>query len=84
MLILTRGVGEELVIGEAIRVEVLGIKQGQVRLGIKAPRQCKVLRAELIDQPGQSAGRSAPDNDPSVVDTEAEPEQADQPTLGTS
>ena len=49
MLILSRKIGEEIVIGEAIRVEVLGVKQGQVRLGIKAPKQCRVLRAELLE-----------------------------------
>lgn len=82
MLILTRQAGEELVIGEAIRVEVLGIKHGQVRLGIKAPRQCKVLRAELIDSP-RNAPDSAPDTDPSADDTEAALEPSDPPTPDT-
>jgi carbon storage regulator len=57
MLILTRQVGEDIVIGEAVTVSVLGIKQGQVRLGIQAPKQIKVLRGELLTD----AERSAPD-----------------------
>lgn len=56
MLILTRQVGEDIVIGEAVTVSVLGVKQGQVRLGIQAPKQIKVLRGELLD-----ADRSVPD-----------------------
>lgn len=86
MLILTRQIGEEIVIGEAIRVEVLGIKQGQVRLGIKAPRQCKVLRAELIDHPrsGQNGSRSPAGTDRSAGDTPAAPEPADPPTPDTA
>lgn len=67
MLILTRQVGEDIVIGEAVTVSVLGIKQGQVRLGIQAPKQIKVLRGELLDrQPDQSSDR---DNGASAPDT---------------
>lgn len=54
MLILTRQVGEDIVIGEAVTVQVLGIKQGQVRLGIQAPKQIKVLRGELLDDAARS------------------------------
>lgn len=70
MLILTRQVGEEIVIGEAIRVEILGVKQGQVRLGIKAPKQCRVLRAELLDKP-KSGSDSDRDTFQSAADTPA-------------
>lgn len=55
MLILTRQVGEDIVIGEAVTVSVLGIKQGQVRLGIQAPKQIKVLRGELLNDADRSA-----------------------------
>lgn len=47
MLILTRRIGEEIVIGEAVRVEILGMGQGKVRVGVTAPKHCKILRAEL-------------------------------------
>lgn len=50
MLVLTRNQGESIVIGEVIEVTVLGIKGGQVQLGITAPKQIKVLRKELLDQ----------------------------------
>ena len=50
MLILTRNQGESLNIGEAVTVTVLGTKGGQVRLGITAPKQIKVLRSELLDR----------------------------------
>lgn len=50
MLILTRNQGESLNIGEAVTVTVLGTKGGQVRLGIQAPKQIKVLRMELLDR----------------------------------
>lgn len=50
MLILTRNQGESINIGEAVTVTVLGTKGGQVRLGIQAPKQIKVLRSELLDR----------------------------------
>lgn len=66
MLILTRNQGESINIGEAVTVTVLGTKGGQVRLGIDAPRQIKVLRSELLDQAPDSKPRNdqpEPDSD---------------------
>jgi len=51
MLILTRKVGETLVIGEDVAVTVLGIKGGQVRIGIAAPADVRVVREELLGTP---------------------------------
>ena len=51
MLILTRRVGETLKIGEDIEVTVLGLRGGQVRLGINAPRDVAVHREEILDRP---------------------------------
>ena len=48
MLILTRRVGEAVVIGNNITVRVLGIKGGQVRIGFDVPKEVEVLRTELI------------------------------------
>ena len=62
MLILTRNQGESLHIGEAVVVTVLGVKGGQVRLGVTAPKAVKVLRSELLDRDDDSdrgSGRSA-------------------------
>ncbi|PTU32435.1 carbon storage regulator CsrA [Stenotrophobium rhamnosiphilum] len=50
MLILTRRVGETLVIAENIEITVLGVKGGQVRIGVKAPRDVSVHREEIIER----------------------------------
>ncbi|HED51983.1 MAG TPA: carbon storage regulator [Gammaproteobacteria bacterium] len=48
MLILTRRVGETLLIGDDIEVTVLGVKGNQVRVGIEAPKTIPVIREELL------------------------------------
>lgn len=50
MLILTRRVGETLMIGENVSVTVLGIKGGQIRIGINAPSGIAVHRQEIFDR----------------------------------
>lgn len=50
MLILTRRVGETVVIGEDISVTVLGVKGNQIRLGINAPKDVAVHRQEIFDR----------------------------------
>lgn len=47
MLILTRRVGETLMIGDDITVAVLGVKGNQVRIGIEAPNDVEVHRSEI-------------------------------------
>jgi carbon storage regulator len=47
MLVLTRKRGEGVAIGPDIRIVVLGIKNGQVRLGVEAPRTVEVHRDEI-------------------------------------
>ena len=47
MLILTRRVGETLVIGDSVTVTVLGVKGNQVRVGITAPKDVSVHREEI-------------------------------------
>lgn len=47
MLILTRRVGETLVIGDNVTVTVLGVKGNQVRIGVDAPRDVSVHREEI-------------------------------------
>ena len=50
MLILTRRVGEKLVIGENVTVAVLGVKGNQIRIGIDAPRDVAVNREEIYQR----------------------------------
>ncbi len=50
MLILTRRVGETLMIGEDISVTVLGVKGNQVRIGINAPQDVAVHREEIFER----------------------------------
>ena len=47
MLIIRRRVGESILLGEEVEVEVLECGQGQVKLGIRAPREIVVLRKEI-------------------------------------
>ncbi len=47
MLILTRRVGETLMVGDDVTVTVLGVKGNQVRIGINAPRDVAVHREEI-------------------------------------
>ena len=50
MLILTRKIGESLVIGDDVEVTVLGTKGNQVRIGIDAPKDVSVHRKEIYDK----------------------------------
>jgi carbon storage regulator len=62
MLILSRKVDEQIVIGEAVTIRVLGMKGGEVRLGIEAPDSVKILRGELVDRSARDSDRSERDN----------------------
>ena len=50
MLILTRRVGETVMIGDEVTVTVLGVKGNQVRVGVNAPKSVAVHREEIYDR----------------------------------
>jgi carbon storage regulator len=56
MLVLSRKVGEKIVIGDGITLTITRCQNGQVRLGIEAPPNVPILRAELADIPPPPPG----------------------------
>ncbi len=75
MLILTRRPTESFMIGEHIRIEVLGVQGNQVRLGIRAPREVAVHREEVFRRieaakAQDGSGGSSPQLPPAGADGE--------------
>ena len=62
MLVLTRKVGDKVLLGDEIEIVVVDIQGNQVKLGISAPRALSVLRAELRDREAEatSGDRAGP------------------------
>jgi carbon storage regulator len=61
MLILTRRVGETLMIGENVAVTVLRVKGNQVRLGVNAPKDVSVHREEIFQRLRKEDDSAAPE-----------------------
>ncbi len=80
MLILTRRVGETIVIGDDVIVTVLGIKGNQVRIGINAPKDVSVHREEIYQRIQQEKNTTPKQEEPAPVAAPVAPAAA--PTTG--
>ena len=61
MLILTRRIGETLMVGDEVTVTVLGVKGNQVRLGVNAPKDVAVHREEIYERIQEEQEKDAPE-----------------------
>ena len=87
MLVLSRKIDEEIRIGENIAIRVLAIKEGQVKLGIKAPKDMRVFRTEIYEQVQRQNEAAAKAEKSAVKEVAAQlaklkPPQTDKQTHG--
>ena len=74
MLILTRRVGESVMIGDEVAVTVLRVKGNQVRLGVNAPKSISVQREEIFQRIKREASQAAASVEtPELAEDEPEP-----------
>ncbi|MFB7250967.1 carbon storage regulator CsrA [Microbacterium sp. NPDC056234] len=69
MLVLTRRIGESVLIGDEIEVTVLDVKGDSIRIGIRAPRETRIQRAEIVDLVGVENASAAADAGGADVET---------------
>lgn len=58
MLVLSRKLGEQIVINNNITVTIVDIDHGKIRLGVDAPREVPIFRKELLTDPAATKGRN--------------------------
>ena len=81
MLILTRRVGETVMIGNDVTVTVLGVKGNQVRIGVNAPKDVAVHREEIYERIKREEEGEAPRPAPSIKIPTAPPEFRFRPPI---
>jgi carbon storage regulator CsrA len=76
MLVLSRKVDEEIVIGGAVRVRVLEVGRGHVRIGVTAPKEIEILRAELMPTNDQDGSESRENEATNVLHEEPDTKES--------
>jgi carbon storage regulator len=77
MLVLSRKVGEQIVVGDGIVITVVRMGQGSVRIGVEAPNEMAIMRQELIVEAEQTAADENPTAGPATTDVSAAVTPAD-------
>jgi carbon storage regulator len=76
MLVLTRQVEEEILIGDDIRIKIVALNGSQVRIGVEAPRELRVLRKEVqgeVIRQNEAAAQATPEALRRLVQTTSGP-----------
>jgi carbon storage regulator len=81
MLVLSRKTGEEIVIGQDIRVTVVDVKGGKVKIGIQAPDDVAIFRSELRDWVAPAPDTRRPTARPYERRPKPQPEKTEQTEL---
>lgn len=55
MLVLTRKQNQKIRIGEDVKITIVALRNGRVRIGIDAPQKCQIVREELIERDAETA-----------------------------
>jgi carbon storage regulator len=87
MLVLTRKVGESVLIGGEIEIVLLDIKGDSVRIGVKAPRETRIQRAEIVEavrDENSSAASAGVDAERAILDAVVRSRGASQDERGAS
>ena len=67
MLVLTRKIGDSILIGDSIKIQVVNIKGCQVRLGIEAPKETKIFRQEILENIKKSLNSPPVEKEPKPI-----------------